>query len=200
MRTKSGLLTLALMLSVLTTTFAQKEETVLGDRGMRFTGFWANWNNQITQLNTTNSYMSGWQFNLEFGRSLLLGYGNYYLREDIEWDQIQNQDFDMRLQAFKVGYAFQSYRAIHPVLNVDFGPGKIELSGEDDDRIFMVQPSAGLEINVFRWMRLGLEGGYRFITDTNIDNLRDEDLSGYFGQATLKFGLSWGRGNNRKND
>jgi hypothetical protein len=61
------------------------------------------------------------------------------------------------------------------------------------DRIFAVQPTAGIEINVFRWFHVGLEGGYRFISDSNVEGLTDSDLSGPFGQATLRFGWSWGR-------
>ena len=51
---------------------------------------------------------------------------------------------------------------------------------------------AGVEINIFRWLHLGLEGGYRFVTSSDI-SLSDRQLSNAFGQATLKFGFSWGR-------
>jgi hypothetical protein len=78
------------------------------------------------------------------------------------------------------------------MVNVDFGPGKVRLNN-DVDRIFAVQPSAGVEINIFRWLHLGVEGGYRFINDSNIEGLSDSQLSGAFGQATLRFGWSWGR-------
>jgi hypothetical protein len=179
---------------------AQKEETVLGERNLRFSGVWADWNHQITRFGSTNSYMSGWQFNLEFGKSVFLGFGNYYLQDDIYWDQLQNQDFNLRISAFKVGYGFQAYRALHPLINVDFGPGRVRLEDLASDRIFVVQPNAGLEINIFRWARLDILGGYRFTTDTNLPGLDDESLSGFFGQATLRFGFSWGRYGNRKNE
>jgi ribonucleoside-triphosphate reductase len=35
--------------------------------------------------------------------------------------------------------------------------------------------------------------GYRVGTDSDLANLNDRQLSGAFGQATLKFGFSWGR-------
>jgi hypothetical protein len=75
---------------------------------------------------------------------------------------------------------------------VDYGRGTARL-GDVNDRVYVVQPSAGIEINVFRWFRLGLEGGYRFVSDSNIPELSNQQLSGAFGQASLRFGFSWGR-------
>lgn len=178
--------------------FAQREETVLGEHNLRFSGIWADWNHQITQFGNSNSYVSGWQFNLEFGKALLLGYGNYYLQDDVEWDQINNQTFDLRFSAFKIGYAIQAWKAIHPIVGVDFGPGRIRLNNDQyKDRIFLVQPGAGIELNVFRWGHILLQGGYRFATDTNLPGLDDEDLSGFYGQATMRFGFSWGKANQK---
>ena len=75
---------------------------------------------------------------------------------------------------------------------------RIKLEGGEYDKIFVVQPAAGVEINIFRWFHLGLQGGYRFVTDSSIAGLSDKQLSGAFGQATLKFGWSWGRSNQYK--
>lgn len=176
---------------------AQREETVLGSRGLGLSGFWANWNHQITPFNDKNNYVSGWQFNLEFGKSLVLGFGNYYLQDEFTWDQISDKEFDLRFSAFKVGYNILSHRAVHPNVNVDFGPGRLWL-GADEDRVFVVQPSVGLEVNIFRWLRLGVDGGYRFLTDSSIAGLDDNKLSGAFGQASIKFGYSWGGGRSKK--
>jgi hypothetical protein len=57
-----------------------------------------------------------------------------------------------------------------------------------------------VEINVFRWFHIGLEGGYRFISDTNVAGLTNQDLSGLYGQATFKFGFSWGRYHSRHDE
>lgn len=73
------------------------------------------------------------------------------------------------------------------------GGGKIRIPHEYSDRVLVLQPSAGLEINLLRWFRLGLDGGYRFVTDTDLLEIRDTDVSAFFGELTLKFGWSWGR-------
>jgi hypothetical protein len=189
------LLPVALLLTVIS--YAQREETLLGGRNWGLTGAWGGYKHQITQYGNTNSYVRGGNFGLEFGKSLFVGVARYRLVEDVTWDQLQNQQFDMNWQVLDLGYAIQPYKAIHPMINLNAGPGKVSLTNEGDDRIFVIQPSAGVEINLFRWFRLGLEGGYRFVTDTNLGTLSDQDLSGAYGQASLKFGFSWGR--QRKN-
>jgi hypothetical protein len=201
MRTRSIFLSLGLLLLTLPAAYGQREETVLGERGWGFSGFWADWNHQLTQYNQTNSYLTGWQFNFEFGKSLQLGFGNYYLLDDIEWSLAPNPPelFKMRYQAFRLGYSVKSYKSIHPVFKVDFGPGKVEL-GDATDRVFVIQPAAGIEINVLRWFRIGLDGGYRIVSNNNLPGLSDQELSGLFGQASFKFGFSWGRYRKRPAD
>jgi hypothetical protein len=190
MRTKSFLFVL-ILLSCTATAFAQREETLLGRRSWGFSGIWGGYNHQYTQFDGADSYNRGGFFGFEFGKSLLLGWGRYRLDDPFDW---QNTDrrFNMRWNVAKVGYAFIPYKAVHPMFNVDFGTGRVDL-GSERDRVFVVQPSAGIEINVFRWFRLGLEGGYRFTNDVDIVGLTDTRLSGAYGQASLKFGFSWGR-------
>lgn len=178
---------------------AQKEETVMGSRGLGFSGIWGGSKHQLTQFGSggKTSYVTGGFFGLEFGKSLLVGWGHYNLVDEFKWDNIENQPFDMRWNPLVLGYGFKTYKAIHPQIGVDLGRGRVEL-GDRRDRVFVVQPTAGLEINIFRWMHLGLDGGYRFVNDSSIEGLSNEQLSGWFGQASLKFGFSWGRYHKKK--
>ncbi|MFN0035594.1 MAG: hypothetical protein ACKVUS_11040 [Saprospiraceae bacterium] len=191
--TKSVFLALALFTS-LSSLFAQKEQTVMGSRGLGFSGIWGGWKHQLTPFDGSDnpSYMTGGFFGLEFGKSLLVGWGHYNLVDEFKWDNIENQAFDLKWNPLVLGYGFKNYKPIHPQIGVELGRGKVKFGGQDD-RIFVVQPSAGVEINVFRWFHVGLDGGYRFVSDSKFPNLSDEALSGWFGQASLKFGFSWGR-------
>ena len=180
---------------------AQKEETVVGNRGLGLSGIWGGSKHQLTQFGNKGqtSYISGGFFGLEFGKSLLVGFGHYNLTDEFKWDNIENQAFDLRWNPVVLAYGFKNHKAIHPQIGVDFGPGRVEV-GEVKDRIFVVQPTVGVEINVFRWLHLGLDGGYRFVNDSSILGVSDEELSGLFGQASLKFGFSWGRYNKKKTE
>ena len=193
MRNKICFLTLTFLFSFMTLQ-AQREETVLGTRNLGFSGIWGGTKHQISRFGNTNQYVHAWHFGFEFGKALTVGFGGYNLHDDILWDNVPGQRFDMNWRTFNLGYAIQSFRAIHPMINFDAGRGKVKLIDEGiEDRVFIVQPSAGVEINVFRWLHLGLEGGYRFVTDSDLASLNDRQLSGAFGQATLNFGFSWGR-------
>ena len=78
------------------------------------------------------------------------------------------------------------------MVNIMAGNGHVWFNENAKDRVFVIQPTAGVELNVFRWFHIGLEGGYRFVTDSSTPGITDNSLSGALGQLTLKFGYSWG--------
>jgi hypothetical protein len=205
MRTKILFLLPALLLSA-SLTFAQREETVLGTRGFGLTGAWGGSQHQITQFGAQNAYINGGFFALEFGKALSIGLSNYDLNDNILWEGKPDQQFDLRWRTLSLDYAIRAHKAIHPVVGLEGGWGRAELGGERSDRLFILQPTAGLEINVFRWFHLGIEGGYRFATNNSLSGLTDAALSGAYGQVALRFGWSWGRtrygksGNNNRRD
>lgn len=191
--TKSFLFALPLLCTALSLS-AQREETVLGSRGWGFSGIWGGYTHQITQYNNIDGWNRGGFFGFEFGKSLNVGWSHYSLRDNILINAADNKRFDFKYNGGKLAYAFIPYRAIHPVLNFEIGRGRVTVTGLPKDEVLVLQPSAGVEINVFRWFRLGLEGGYRMVNNYDASGpLSDDKLSGAFGQATLKFGFSWGR-------
>jgi hypothetical protein len=205
MRTKSFLIFI-FTACVVASAFAQREETILGTRGFGLTGVWGGRQVQFTQFGgNSNAYINGSHFELEFGKALTIGMSSYNLDKTIDWQNNANQRFDMEWRNLALGYSVKSYRAIHPTFGLEGGFGRATLAGERSDRIGIIQPSAGVTINVFRWFHLGLKGGYRFVTDNSLAGLSDADLSGGYGQVTFKFGWSWGRyrrdrDNNRRFD
>jgi hypothetical protein len=197
MQIKSFLFVVAMVAGCVGTTTAQKENTLFNS--YRFTGVWGGSKHQVAQFGDTYSYMNGGHFVAEFGKSLTAGVSHMRLERDTRWGDFDQQEFGLSWYGATLGYGFKSYKAIHPVINVDLARGRARL-GSDVDRIFVAQPSAGIEINVFRWLHIAVEGGYRFISGSQIEDLSNSQLSGPFGQATLRFGWSWGRANRRDRD
>ena len=194
MRTKLFFLTLGIICMTFSA-MAQREQTVLGKRSLGFSGIWGGSKHQFTRFGSTNTFMNAWHFGLEFGKALTIGWGRYDMNGGITWTDDQNMQFrmnDINWHVMSLGYSFNSFKAVHPVVNIDAGKGFVHYDNEVRDRIWVIQPSAGVEINVLRWFHLVLEGGYRFVTDSDI-NLTDRQLSNPYAQATLKFGFSWGR-------
>jgi hypothetical protein len=189
------LLFIAIVFVSFTSASAQREETVLGHKGFRMSGIWGGSNHQLARFGNTNSYIHGGFFGVEFGKALQVGVSSFQLQENVKWNQVANQNFEMYFRGLHLGYGVSNYKPVHATFNLDVAPGRVKFAGEGSDRIFVVQPAAGLEINVLRWFHVGLQGGYRVVTDSNLPSVSDKDLSGAFGQVTLKFGWSWGRGN-----
>lgn len=196
MRNKSFILSLLLVATVFTL-HAQREETVLGERGWGFSGIWGGYGHQYAQFGDNTAYIRGGFFTFEFGKALTIGWSNYRVDDKLRLEDFPNTPFSMRWNALKLGYAFQGYKAIHPTLGVDLGYSKVRLNGVED-KTLIATPTVGMEINVLRWFRVGLEGGYRWVNDTDLPGLNSEQLSGLYGQANLKFGFSWGRHYNNK--
>tara|TARA_Y100000385_G_C13057798_1_gene622850 strand:- start:401 stop:667 length:267 start_codon:yes stop_codon:yes gene_type:complete len=79
---------------------------------------------------------------------------------------------------------------IHPIFYLQAGGGKLEVTNEVDDRVFILQPNVGLEMNVLQWFRIGVEAGYRFVNNVNVNTLEYADLSSPVIGLRLKFGFS----------
>jgi hypothetical protein len=180
-----------------TNLMAQREETIIGDSGLGFSGAWGGWNYNLGSFSKDASRYNGGMWALEFGKRLYVG-GQHY--------RINNQlisgvnRFSMNSNNLLIGYTPLSYRPIHPILSVSVGGGKISATGEGDDPIFTVHPSVGLELNVTRWCHIDAQVGYRIVSDADFTKYKNSDFSGVYSQVNLKFGFSWGRYKNGKKD
>ena len=73
-----------------------------------------------------------------------------------------------------------------------FGTGRGGVNG-NRDRVFVAQPMAGLELNIFQVFRLGVDAGYRYVGNVAVENstLASEDVSSFIVQIEMRFGFSW---------
>jgi hypothetical protein len=175
---------------------AQKEETLFGARNWGFSGIWGGYAHQYTKIGANESFNRTGFFNFEFGKSLNLGWGYNSMEQEIPWE-ITQKPLRMRWAYGHLGYAFLPYKAVHPLVGIDFGRGSLRLD-DQQDRFNVVAPFIGVEMNVFRWFRVGLEGGYRFVREVDIAELEPSELSGPFANVALRFGLSWGKHHQNK--
>lgn len=178
-----------LLIFCLTSSFAQREETIFGHRGVQFTGVWAGSTNGIIKFEDAFSLNNGGFVVFEFNNNFLVGWSGYGSGTDL--DDGRNVDIDGN--DLLIGYTFNSNRSLHPSLYMKGGSGTLNISGEAKDKVTVYQPSVGIEANVFRWMRVGLDAGYRFVTNTNTAGFTDSDFSSPVVELRFKFGWSWGR-------
>ncbi len=175
-----------------TSLHSQKDETLIGKTGLKLSGIWGGTNTGLVGFDGENHGMFGGFFGLEFSKSLLLGFSGSSSSESTVYNG-QRRKYDIEYGGLLVGYAYQSHKVVHPRVSFLMGSGNLKIKDEPDDNIFVVQPSAGVEINLFRWFRMGLEGGYRFVSNTSLPKPSDGEVSAPFAQLSLRFGWSWGR-------
>lgn len=195
------LLLAGVLIAISTMLNAQREETLFGRSGLRLTGAWGGWDFSLSKFDEDFGAFTGGYGGLEFNKSVLLGYGKYRLINDVEWeDEFDNDRITLDYSGFIVGVTPYASKRVHPSILVLAGQGNASLNDGVNDRIFTVQPALGIEMNVFRWFHLGVHGGYRFIMDTELAGMSDQDLSTPFGEIKLKFGYSWGKAHRRGRD
>ena len=171
---------------------AQHDETLFGEAGLRLTGAWGGITTGTSIFASETVPNFGSFGGVEFNRTLFVGFGNERTTQSVDFEGIESGSFKLRHRQFLLGITPLSHRVLHPRISFAMGGGKVELDDGRDDKIFVVQPAAGLEVNVFQWWKLGLEGGYRFVSRANIAGLSNEDLSAFFVNLRLRFGFSWG--------
>lgn len=168
----------------------QKDETIFGNNGLKLTGAWGGWTNGLASFDEESVFMNGGFLGLEFNKTVIVGFGGDQTAENVDFG---GDKFDLDYGGLIIGYAPRSYRVLHPRFTFLMGGGELKVKDAGKDNIFVVQPSAGVEVNVFRWFRLGLEGGYRFVSDSDFNQLDDRDISSFFVNLGFRFGWSWGK-------
>lgn len=188
---KNTILIPLLCLVFVGTLSAQREETLFGRNGFELSGAWGAATYDWSFFDDDYVYTRGGYGGLEFGDNFFLGYGWFRFREDAKLNEFEA--FDMKYNGVMFGIIPNARKAVHPRITMLVGGGKVRPESGGSDRVFVFQPSAGLEINIFQWFRVGAEGGYRIVANENLPGLKSSDLSTPFAQVDLRFGFSWGR-------
>lgn len=173
---------IALFLLSATFLSAQKDQTLFGNGGLRLSGFWFGGTSNMHILDAENDIYRGGHFVFEFNDNWLIGWSNF---------RINAADWDLKSNGAFIGYSHNSDAVVHSVFHVSVANGRLSSELQSRDRVWTVVPAGGVEVNVLRWFRLGLEGGYRFVSDVEIPGLQDGDISGGFATLRLRFGYSW---------
>lgn len=169
----------------------RRERTLLGD--LDLSGAWGGPTYNYTATGDDWALVRGGFGGLEFGEEVFLGYGGWKSRESFTVDNPTDAspDFDFQHGGFIFAYSPLRDNAIHPRITTVIGPGRVNVAGEGRDRMLVGQAMLGLELNLFQWFRLGVDGGYQFVNGVDSDVISDKDVSGAMVQIEARFGFSW---------
>ncbi len=175
-----------------TATMGQEEETLFGDSGLKLTGAWGGPLFGMAFFGDETSPTRGVFWGLEFNQVILAGFGNQRAFEPVRLKEGDEGRYDFKHNGFYLHFFPNKEKVIHPAFGFMLGGGELKDEFGEKDKIFVVQPTTGFEINVFKWWRVGVDGGYRFVSRTDQPHIDDNDLSSFFLNLKMRFGLSWG--------
>ena len=171
---------------------ARRDKTLLGD--LDLTGAWGGPTYNYSATGDDWALVRGGFGGLEFGGNFFVGYGGWKSREDFTTDEgsldVASPRYTFRQGGLIMAYAPGADKMVHPRFTAIAGPGRIQQAGLPADRLFVGQLMVGAEINLTQWFRLGLEGGYRFVSGLDSDGITASDVSGAVMQIEARFGWS----------
>lgn len=109
---------------------------------------------------------------------------------------IPNTYLDLWSAGGYVEYTLKAHKLVHITFPLYIGGGELELDLEgadsnpfDDAYFLTVEPSALVEVNLNKYVRLNIGAGYRWLTPTNYRNFDNAAWNGVTGYLGFRFGL-----------
>lgn len=179
--------------------FENKEENLFENVSLNdISGFGA----LITQFSSIGnefSVMSGFSGGVLFNQKLFIGgYGmglasQYTIENPI--DTLKN-NLDFGQAGVIVGYNHNPHKLIHWTICSRMGWGNLGLYEEDNyddlvinDRVFVLSPTVGAELNITKWFKLNTEIGYRVVTGIDKTEFYEEnEFNSPIANVSLLFG------------
>jgi len=142
-------------------------------------------------------------------KNVMLGVAGYGILTESEFEGFNpetNETRDLNLYGgyagMLLGFKVASKEIIHLSVPMVIGAGHLDVSddhyfdlanGDNDYTLesspfFVFEPSALIELNISHHFRLGFGAGYRLVRGSALENLSDEDLSGYSGVISFQIG------------
>ena len=124
------------------------------------------------------------------------GYGLGSIDYENLFDNGDVDQLDIGHGGFWLGFNVPSHKLIHFYGSTRIGWGAIDVrfddptqSYSDVDKIFVLTPEAGLELNITRWFRASGTVGYRWVDGVSANSAFGQDeFNGWVAGLTLRFG------------
>ncbi|ELR69787.1 hypothetical protein C900_04634 [Fulvivirga imtechensis AK7] len=179
-------------------------KTVFG-KDTEIKGF-ASFDTKLTDFNEEKALFLGGHGGVILNKHIILGIGGYGMTTRNDFNGIipgRKLDLYSGYGGLVFGYIIAPKEVIHITLPLLLGAGGIEVvdhhvANTIDDRgatversvYFVAEPSLQIEVNVTRFFRFAIGGGYRFVQGTDLKNnqVEDKDLTSWTANISFKLG------------
>jgi hypothetical protein len=195
---------LLLFFAIATTITAQNNEdtkTVFG-KGKPEIGYFVSPSFQFGEIAGSTAVLPGLGIGIVLNNRIYLGLNYKYIAtENTPEGESDNRLYlDQRYCGLRFEYAIQPKSVVHFNFPVELGVGETELDLKDsyeneglvptDDAWFAyLEPGVALEINLHKYIKLNISGGYRFVSSLSFRSLTEKNINGITCSAGLKIGL-----------
>jgi hypothetical protein len=184
--------------------------TIFTKENLKVTGGYLSPELKIGNVHEDISLFVGGKIGMTFNKKFTLGIAGYGLTNNSNFKTTVATNgynigtpatINMGYGGLLLEYTFLSDKKIHFSIPVVVGVGGVYLYEDDGDYFFnnyddiensvaiVLEPGLNIELNLFKYFRVGLGASYRLVSETSLDNLTDEDLTDLSFNATFKFGF-----------
>ena len=157
------------------------------NRIVKLTGAWAGSNARVHRFSDLSHFSSGVFIAMEFNQDYLFGWEGY----NVNAFNTQSKDISIRSSSLLFGYTYSKLRFIRPVVLLNVGESWSQTTTHELVHSLALHGALGIEFQIFPWLRLGGDLGYRYFSPMGMDWIRDDGFSGPYGGLKVKFGWSW---------
>lgn len=182
---------------------AQRDETLLGRRGVSVGGFGAPVL-KFSRLAGSDAVLSGGRGGVILNRRFVVGGGGYAvasenIRTDFRFEDGTRPSLQLEYGGLELEVITRPARLVHATVSLLLGGGSASYTSRSDrgatvstrtlaSNVFVAEPGVHAELNVTRWFRPGMGFGYRHVNGSDLPGVNDAGLSGAVGTLTFKFG------------
>ncbi|MTI39177.1 hypothetical protein [Fulvivirga lutimaris] len=208
---KRTTLTLALIFSIAMLGIAQEKEpkknheikTMLGGNS-KARGF-GTLELKTTEIQDDIVLMPGVTGGMILNNHFVLGMGFYGIANEVDFVGVQPSTKQFLYGGYgglMLGALIAPREIVHIYVPVLLGAGGAYITENDyrndngryinefdeSSAFAVIEPGIEIELNVTKFFKIGMGASYRYVTNSSLVNMSDDDLSGYSGSFSLKFG------------
>ncbi len=186
--------------------------TIFGDLKSKSNGGYGSFSIMFQELGGLETYINGGRGGWIINNRMVLGIAGYGFDTEAHYDQVL--EYDCRLSGGYGGLLIEGiiapHSSIHLSVPVIIGGGAVSYRkyykslqeidtwhSEDTEAFWVIQSGLEIEINLLKFLRLGIGGFYRYTTDFDlnydiqkeqIEGLENGFMNGVIFGVTFKFG------------